>query len=633
MMKVFPGPNPPSNAPTKADASAQLRILATSDVHANLLPYDYYLDRDDMPFGLARLATLIADARAEVRNSILLDNGDMLQGTPISDIIAQPDGPWQGIHPVILAMNHLGYDAAGLGNHEFNFGLEWLRNTAKNARFPYLCANIERASGSDHETFWSPSLILERAVQDDRGTRHTLRIGVLSVMPPQVTTWDKSHLDGRVQSADMLDVARREVPRLRAKGAEIVILLAHTGIEGSGERPMMENAAIPLAHIDGVDAMITGHIHSVFPSQRFHDTQGVDPARGMIGNIPVVMPGYRGSHLGVIDLDLQHADGRWSMASSQAAVRPVDSPNQDTVKSDVALREELEPAHKITLQSTNQSIGATTGPLHSYLSLVGVNPAERLVAQAQRAALTTALHAGPYGDLPVLASVAPFRAGGRGGPRHYTDIAAGPLALRHVADLYAFPNTLVGLLMTGRDLRDWLDRAAIIFNGIDPGTTDAPLCDRAMPSHIFEIVEGLTYEIDLSQPPRVDIAGSILNPEARRIHNLRHAGRAVKDDDRFVMATNSYRAAGSGPFPAAKPAQVIHEGPRLVRDHLLTYLRQAGPLTPRDKPIWRFCPLPGTSVIHRTGPGLRDVAPSPLRQGMTPLDLDADGFLRLRIAL
>ncbi|MFX0545028.1 hypothetical protein ACEWPL_005730 [Roseovarius sp. S1116L3] len=190
---------------------AQLRLLGTTDLHAHLMAYDYYADEGDRPYGLVRIATAIRAARAEAVNTLLFDNGDALQGTPIGDLTTCPNGCWTGPSPVIAAMNQLGYDAAALGNHEFNFGLDWLAGTLRRAQFPFTCANVDPPrAGDGTNASWpvAPHLILEREVSCEDGTRRPLKIGVLGLVPPQITMWDHIHLAGRLEAHDMVVAAR-----------------------------------------------------------------------------------------------------------------------------------------------------------------------------------------------------------------------------------------------------------------------------------------------------------------------------------------------------------------------------------------------------------------------------------------
>ena len=621
-------------AQTAPDALAHIRLLETTDVHSNLLPYDYYADQDDRPYGLARTATLIGEARSEVANTLLFDNGDALQGTPMSDMTAQKGSGWIGPHPAISAMNLLGYDAATLGNHEFNFGLDWLSDAISAAAFPVTCANIDMPHGRDTSRLLPQYLLLDRDITDMAGNTHQLRIGVIGLVPPQITTWDQFHLRDCLQSHDMVDTATRLVPQLRTEGAELILLLAHTGIDAGPAHPFMENAALPLAAIPGVDAIMTGHVHGIFPSSAFDGIPGVDTKAGTLHGTPAVMAGFRGSHLGVLDLLIQRTGNHWTLIDHRAEARAVlRKSTTPIVISDARVNSALSAAHRSTLALTRRPIGATDTPLHSYLSLAGLNRAEQLVMEAQRAHLSKLLADHPDSNLPILSAAAPFKTGGRGGPGYFTEVASGPLTLRHAADLYVFPNMLCGLRMSGADLSDWLERAAICFNQITPAGGDQLLCDPGIPGHNFEIVSGLTYSIDLSQPARFSLTGACLAPDARRICNLRHKGRTVQDDDMFIVASNSYRASGSGPYPQPAAGAVIYEGRTPMRDVLADHIREHGTAIPQPGPVWSFEQMPGMHVLFDTGPGLRAFPQDMATMKAEDLGNTAQGFARLRLPL
>ncbi|SHL38038.1 2',3'-cyclic-nucleotide 2'-phosphodiesterase / 3'-nucleotidase [Roseovarius marisflavi] len=591
-------------ASPNATSAVALRVLATTDVHGHILPFDYFTNTPDRPYGLARLATLIARARAEVDDGacVLFDNGDFLQGTPISDLTPQPGQGWQGPHPVLLAMNQLGYDAASLGNHEFNFGLDWLQKTLPEAGFPVVCANavLHRGPRPDaDETLYRPWHMLSRDLRDTDGEIRTVRIGVLGLVPPQIMTWDHAHLAGRLTCRDMVEAARAWVPVIRAAGADLVIALAHTGIGEGPDRPMMENAAQALARVPGIDALIGGHSHRIYPDpSKAPDEPG---HHDRLNGMPFIKPGFRGSHLGVLDLTLaQGADGKWTVTSHQGEVRAAAG-----IPPEPAFCRVLESAHAHTLTLTEREIGRTSAPLHSYLALVRSDPATQLVNAAQRTGLTKALLGTDYEGLPVLSATAPFKTGGRGGPAYYTDMPAGALRLRNITDLYPFPNTLCGVLVSGADLRDWLERAAICFRQITPGTTDQMLLDTTVPGHDFDVIDGLSYAIDLSQPARYDLAGTLVAPKAHRIRDLCHEGKPVSGSAQFVVATNSYRAYGGGPFRNLAETGLIHTFLRPVRDVLADFIATKTRIMPEARPVWRFADMPDTRVLFDTGPGLR----------------------------
>ncbi|MFK7940781.1 MAG: bifunctional 2',3'-cyclic-nucleotide 2'-phosphodiesterase/3'-nucleotidase [Roseovarius sp.] len=592
-------------------AEVHLRILGTTDVHANLRAFDYYTNQTDQPYGLTRLATLIRQARDEACNTLLLENGDFLQGTPLSDLTAKPGSLWQDNHPVIAAMNQLGYDASGMGNHEFNFGVDWLLEVLAQADFPTTCGNALTAQVSDAkdlQTLLPPYLILPVEVSDTHKQSHVLNVGILSLVPPQITMWDQYHLAGRIWSHGIVATARQLVPQMRQAGADIVVVLAHSGI-GSGadtgaHDPMTENAVLTLSDIPGIDAVMAGHAHQVFPGPEFDHIPDVNSSAGLIRQTPVAMAGFRGSHLGVIDLNLSHGITGWRVSAGRGTVRPVSV--SDTPE-DHALVAMLEPAHRATIALTQQPLGACDQGLHSYLSLVGKCDTVQVVTRAQARAARQVLDDMEGIDLPILSASAPFKSGGHGGPDHYCDIPAGPIFLRHAADLYPFPNLLCIARITGADLRDWLERATTIFNTIQPGQTDQHLFNPDVPNHTFDMIDGVTYRIDLTQEAMYSPKGENRTPGPNakgRIRALCYAGVEVRDQDEFAIATNNYRVFGGGPFRGLDPDSILHAGKQPIVDLVSAYIQSAAPALTSDAPSWQFEPIPDAEVVFPTGPGL-----------------------------
>lgn len=607
------------------------------------MPYDYHRGVEAAGYGLARTATLIDRARAEAGNSVLFDNGDFLQGSVLGDLATGPDSGWIGPHPVIAAMNRLGYDAACLGNHEFNLGLDWLTRALRDARFPVLCANAMLCGEHTPVTLRPASALLPVQCRDNTGAVHALRLGVLGLLPPQITTWDRVHLHGRLTARGIVESALDEVPRLRAAGADVVIALAHTGIGLPFATPeeverWRENAALALATVPGLDAVLAGHSHEVFPDET--DTApppGVDHAAGTLAGVPAVMAGYRGSHLGVLDLCLSKTGDNWSVSASHSVARPVLPPGGAApVPPHPDVTEVARPAHLATLRLTSRPLGHTARPLHSYLSKVRPCDTIKPVLAAKTAALKAALAGTPHADLPLLAATTCYKSGGHAGPDDYIDIPTGPLTLGSLAELYPFPNTLIGLRLTGAQVTDWLERAASCFHQILPGMGDTPqpLWNPDFAGHAFDTISELTYTIDLSQPPRYDAYGALLNPNAQRIRDLQHHGAPVQAKAEFCFATNNFRAFGGGPYPKARPEQIIYEGQKPVRDHLLAHLRKNGPIGGAPwRTGWQLDGPRDALLLLETGPGLYG-HPSELAK-LSPRDLgtDARGFVRLVVPL
>lgn len=611
---------PPKDSPPRAGATCALTLLATSDLHLNLCPWDHYSDRPAPGTGLISAAGRIARLRRTEPNALLLDNGDFLQGTAVGDAIADSHPPRADQpHPMIEAMNLLGYDAVALGNHDFDYGLEFLGAALAGAQFPALCANLVRTDGGP--PLFGGWTVLERRVTDDAGKSWPLRIGLVGVLPPQVEAWGSAHLQGRAKAQGMAETVRRLVPRMIASGAEVVVALCHTGIGTAkgGTAPEAENAALALAAVPGVDAVIAGHTHQLFPGPDFPAGPGIDPQSGHLAGIPAVMPGYAGSHLGVIRLRLERGtDRRWRSLGGTGALVPLlaEKPADPVPEPLAQLCNRLTAA---TRRHLARPAGRTAIALNTHFALAGDCATTRLTARAMRWHVAQMLQGGPYGDLPVLAAASPSRAGGTAGASNYVDLPAGTMCERDLAALCPYPNPIRALKVTGAGLRDWLEYSARAFRQIAPGTQDAALLDPDWPYYNFDVIEGLTYRIDLSAPP------------GDRIRDLCHDGAPLRPEADFALATNSYRAAGGGGFPGTGPeVPTILAAPTLVRTIIGAWLTLEGPYEAAPFAQWRFVPMPGTTAVLHTGQGAVHHLPRP---GLTPLETGADGFLRVRIAL
>lgn len=639
--------------------------METTDLHGNLMPYDYYNDCPDPGVGLVQVARLVDRARSEAANSALFDNGDYLQGTPLADLIAQGRGLRPGeVHPVIAAMNALGVDAATLGNHEFNYGLAFLERALEGATFPVVSANLVVTPGAtplEDRTFVAPHVLLDRLVVDGAGAIHPIRIGVIGFAPPPLLHWEQHQHSHRLHARDIVEVAQIRVPELRRAGADIVIALAHTGIGAPDHAPGMEHAAVPLAGVPGIDALLAGHSHQIFPGPDFAAHPEADLASGRIAGTPAVMAGFHGSHLGLIDLRLRRAGRGWRVVESRSEVRPVASeiapappcrphappvcrraPASDGPAAlalaappiyDSATRVEAAVAesHAETLREMRRPIGATPQALHSYFVLLGHGQTLQIVAEAQAAHVARVLQGTAHEGLPVLSATAPFKAGGRGGPRNYVDIPAGQLCLSEIASLYPFPNTVAALAIDGATLRAWLERSASIYRTLAPGGGEVALLDAEVPSYNFDMIAGVEYEIDLTSPPRFGADGRRLSSGPGRIRDLRHAGLPVADDDRFVIATNSFRAGRGGRFPGTGRDAIIHQSDLTSRELVCRHVAARRRLLPVAAAGWRLRAPAGRAVLFDTGPGARDHLDEIAGLSPSPLGLTPEGFLRLRL--
>jgi 2',3'-cyclic-nucleotide 2'-phosphodiesterase/3'-nucleotidase len=619
----------------------QLRILETTDIHVHVHSYDYYRDQPDNTIGLARVASLIDKARGEARNTLLFENGDFLQGNPMGDLVAYERGLKAGdIHPVIRAFNQLKFDAGTLGNHEFNYGLEFLAKALAGAEYPLVLANVAKGhlAGTPRgdDTLLRPYVILERDVIDEAGATHRLKVGVIGFTPPQIMQWDQAHLKGKVDTRDIVASARAWVPEMRERGADLVVALAHTGIASGNPQGMDENAAGFLAGVAGIDVILTGHSHLVFPGPNYKDRPGLDIDRGTINGVPAVMPGFWGSHLGQVDLTLRKDGGSFRIVGHKVATLPVFRRDQGRVVPLAEPKAEIISAtrgdHDATLEYVRRPVGKTARAMDTYFALVADSAAMQAISDAQIWYARQLLKDTPHAALPLLSAVAPFKAGGRGGVDFYTQVPEGQVALKNVADLYIYPNTLKAVAISGAQLKDWLERSAGLFNQIKATDEEQPLINAAFPAFNFDMIDGVTYRIDTAQPARFDGQGKLAVPEASRIVDLRHDGRPVQPTDRFVVVTNNYRASGGGNFPGNDGTTIVLDAPDATRDVIIRYFQQTGTLEPKADGNWSLAPVAGArNVTFESNPKGRDLLATV--KGVSFVGDAPNGFAKYRIDL
>ncbi|MFN1514342.1 2',3'-cyclic-nucleotide 2'-phosphodiesterase [Vibrio owensii] len=583
--------------PAMAD-TIKLRIIETTDIHTNVMDYDYYKDQPSQQIGLSRAATLVKQAREEAVNSVLVDNGDLIQGSPMGDYMAAKGINAGDIHPVYKAMNQLDYDVGNIGNHEFNYGLEFLKNSIDGANFPYVSANVFDKKTGEH--YFKPYLIKTHTFKDTDGQSHEIKVGYIGFVPPQIMVWDKKNLEGKVFAEDITETAKKLVPQMKKEGADVIVAIPHSGISTDPYKLGAENSVYYLTEVEGIDAIAFGHSHAVFPGKDFAKLQGVDNAKGTINGVTAVMPGRWGSHVGVMDLMLKEKDGKWQVVEGQSEARPIfDKANKKSLaEADKGIVDALVDDHKGTREFVNQPIGQANDVMYSFLALVQDDPTIQIVNLAQKDYVERFIQGDPdLEGIPVLSAAAPFKVGGRkDDPNGFTEVESGQLTFRNAADLYLYPNTLVAMKVKGKEVHEWLECSAGQFNHVDVNSTKPQSLINwdSFRTYNFDVIDGVNYQIDVTQPPKYDADCKVINPDSQRIVNLTYNGKPVDPKQDFIIATNNYRAY-SATFPGTGPDFIAFDSPDENRSVVAAYIsrisKEQGEVTPSADNNWSFAPI------------------------------------------
>lgn len=570
-----------------------IALAETTDLHTNILSYDYFKTAEDKTIGLERAATVIAQIRKDNPNTLLLDNGDTLQGTALGDYQAT-------ISPVkcdetlaqFKAMNYLKYDVMVVGNHEFNYGLEFLSQVTHNGNwdakyanckgsdFPIVSANVYKTA--DKKPLYTPYVILDRTFSGQK-----IKVGVIGFTPPPIVMWDKKWLDGKVYVEGVKESAEKYVPEMRSKGADIVVAMVHGGIDTRAYSTTMENAAYYVADVPGIDAIFMGHSHQQFPDGKaYAGLTGVDNVKGTIKGVQSVMGGFWGNNVGLIKMDLEWDGKQWKRVTASSQLKPITTTDASGAKVYSAVDPEIaklvKTEHEATIKYVQTPVGTSDYRIASQFTQTGSVAVVQLVNDAQLAHMKDVIVKGlpQYASLPLISAAAPFKMNFNN--TGYTDVAAGGIAIKNVADIYLYPNTLQAVKIKGADVKTWLEKSAEYFNQIDPAKTeDQELINAKFPSYNFDVIQGagLTYQIDVTQP-----AGS-------RIVNLNINGVALSPTQEVIVVTNNYRASGGGSFAGLNGSQIVYEDPDTNREIIVNYIKAKQVLTRQNNAAnrnWSF---------------------------------------------
>ncbi|OCG28591.1 2',3'-cyclic-nucleotide 2'-phosphodiesterase [Gilliamella sp. wkB108] len=585
-------------------ATVDLRVIETTDLHGNMMNFDYFQDQYVDTFGLVKTANLIHQARSEVKNSVLVDNGDIIQGSPMADYAVNKGLSKGDIHPVFKAMNTLNYVVGNLGNHEFNFGLDFLQKSIAGAKYPYINANVYDAKTD--KPYFKQYLIVDTPVIDRDGKQQTIKIGYIGFVPPQIMLWDKLNLDGKVTVKDITETAQKLVPEMKKQGANVIIAIPHSGVSADPYKALAENSVYYLSQIKGIDAIMFGHSHGVFPSDNFKSLPNTDLQTGKINNVPAVMPGQWGSHLGVVDLVLDGDKSNWQVTAGKSQARPIfDAKNKKAlIDADQNMTQILKEDHQATREFVGKPIGKVSTDINSYLALVEDTSALQIISDAQMDYVKHFVQGDPdLDDLPVLSAIAPFKAGGRkNDPSAFVDVKKGDLTFRNAADIYLYPNILSAVKITGQEVKEWLECSAGVYNQIDIHSSQPQYLINwdKFRTYNFDTIDGVNYQIDITQPPRYDGNCQLINPNAERIKDLTYQQKPIDPKQAFLIATNNYRAY-TGIFPGTGEKNVKFNSPDDMRVILSAYItnttKKQGAVNVTVDNNWQIAPIKSATKL------------------------------------
>ena len=569
------------------------KVMATSDLHANLMNYDYFTGSTTNNTGLVKAATVIKEEKVKadksqdekIDNVLLVDNGDTIEGTPLANLYAikNPVKPGQK-YPVYEALESLGYDMTTVGNHEVNYGMNFIKQITKaNTTMGTVCANIKDSKTG--QLVFDPYKILTETVVDSKGQERELKIGITGVVPTQILNWDKVMLNGEITVDEMDEAVKTYTKKMKDEGADIVVVLAHTGYgTETTDVKGLENAGYAISMIDGVDVVVGGHVHQ---SAKYN----VKKSNGDITQY--VQPLNAAKEVGVVDLKIdvnedENGNVTYSINDDETTINNISTKDK---ANDAATEAVVKKYHEATDAYVNAPSGQITKDLNSFFTLVADDPSVQIVSDAQKAYVENLIKnndasLAKYKDLPILSVAAPFKAGTSAD--NYVDIKAGGLAIRDLSNLYKYDNTVSVVKLTGSDVKEWVEFCTNMFNTIDLNSTEEQdLINRDFPTFLFDVIDGIEYEIDVTKDPKYDKNGKVINTDSSRISKITYNGEPLDLDQEFLLATNNYRAGGNS-FPWQGRQEIVYNSTDESRDVLKKYIEDAGKLEPSVDNNWSF---------------------------------------------
>jgi 2',3'-cyclic-nucleotide 2'-phosphodiesterase (5'-nucleotidase family) len=538
----------PAQLPRAAE-SIDLVIVSTTDVHGRVTAWDYYANKPETIRGLTRAATIVDSVReANPGRVILLDAGDLLQGNPLAYVASRVSR--NRANPIIAAMNAMHYDAAAIGNHEYNYGVPYLDSAVNQATFPFLSANTYRLDPADVHAY-SPWTIIDRA---------GIKVGVVGATTPGVMLWDAENIRGRLRFGDIIPAVRQAVQEARGAGADIVLVTVHSGLNEPSSYDTVttgvpsENVAERIAsEIPGVDLIVYGHSHK--------EVRGA-----AVGQTLLVQPKNWATSVDIAHLVVSRDAGRWRVTDKRSDLIQAagHAENLDVLAATASI-------HRETVAYVTTPIGTTPERWSADSARIKDTPLIDFILETERRAAGS-----------DLASTAAFS----------TDVTMGmgPITIAQVAQLYPYDNTLRAVRITGKQLREYLEFSSRYYKTI-PSPTAPFETDPQVPGYNFDIVSGVDYALDVSKPVGF------------RLTRLDYKGVAVRDTDTFTMALNNYRQTGGGGYAMLSGAPVVYDKQQEIRQLLIDEVKRRGVLKQEDyfTPNWQLVRGPGLELNDRGG--------------------------------
>jgi 2',3'-cyclic-nucleotide 2'-phosphodiesterase len=537
----------------------------------------------------------------------LLSTGDILSGSLVGDLEAEVDPLKDAqFQAIIKQLNEMNMDAVTVGNHDVtDYSLDFFDRAKNNSTFPWISSNIKKVN-EPKDFFVKPYVILNKSVDGI-----PIKIAVIGFTPPQITSWGRRYLEGVLYTKEIVEQANKFIPYLKEK-TDLVIALAHTGIsiEPENSYDARENAGYYLSQIDGIDAMILGHQHALFPGD-FGNIENIDNQKGTINGVPSVMPGSWGDHLGIIELDLSYNEetGEWKVNDAHSFLKKVD----ENVKSDPLMEAIVKNTHEKTINYVRTPIGQTDIEINSYLSRVMDNPVTQIVNNAQIWWAKREFKGTEYENLPILSAAAPFIAG-REGPNYFTQVKK-DITIGSVTDIYIYPNTIYVGKLNGEQIIDWLETSGQNFNQIDINANEEQhVVNYDFRAYNFDVIEGINYVYDISKP------------FGERVVEATYNGKQLTKDMEFLIVTNNYRGSGGGGFPHIAD-NIILETTQINREIIIKYIQEKGVVNPIPTYNWYLKPLNTKKpLIFKSSPEVKDYLNSTNIKGLNFEGIDSNGW-------